>query len=148
MRKEVARDIRTIFRAPNRQEADRYSKIAIEKYRKTTPKLSDWMEKKIPEGLEVFQVRYAYQRFLRTINMVERQMKETKRRTRVAMVFPNEKSLLRLVSAILMEVAEQWQQGKRCLPVESESLASQFTEGKRIIYRTVQLPKLVTVLQL
>jgi len=120
MRKEVARDIRTIFRAPNRQEADRYLKIAIEKYGKTAPKLSDWMEKNIPEGLEVFQVPYAYQRFLRTNNMVERQMKEIKRRTRVAMVFPNEKSLLRLVSAILMEVDEQWQQGKRYLPVESE----------------------------
>jgi putative transposase len=120
MRKEVARDIRTIFRAPSRQEADRYLNIAIEKYRKTAPKLSDWMEKNIPEGLEVFQVPYAYQRFLRTTNMVERQMKEIKRRTRVAMVFPNEKSLLRLVSAILMEVDEQWQQGKRYLPVESE----------------------------
>jgi len=57
-------------------------KIAIEKYRKTAPKLSDWMEKNIPEGLEVFQVPYAYQRFLRTTNMVERQMKEIKRRTR------------------------------------------------------------------
>ena len=120
MRKEVARDIRTIFRAPNRQEGDRYLKIVIEKYSKTAPKLSDWMEKNIPEGLEVFQVPYTYQRFLRTTNMVERQMKEIKRRTRVAMVFPNEKSLLRLVSAILMEVDEQWQQGKRYLPVESE----------------------------
>jgi transposase-like protein len=55
-----------------------------------------------------------------TTNMVKRQMKEIKRRTRVAMVFPNEKSLLRLVSAILMEVAEQWQQDKQYLPVESE----------------------------
>ncbi len=63
-----------IIRAPNRQEADRYLKIAIEKYRKTAPKLSDWMEKNIPEGLEVFQVPYAYQRFLRTTNMVERQI--------------------------------------------------------------------------
>jgi len=52
--------------------------------------------------------------------MVERQMKEIKRRTWVAMVFPNEKSLLRLVSAILMEVDEQWQQGKWYLPRESE----------------------------
>lgn len=81
MRKEVARDIRTIFLAPDRQEADRYLTIAIEKYHKTAPKLSEWMEKNIPEGLEVFQVPYAYQRFLRTTNMVERQMKEIKRRT-------------------------------------------------------------------
>jgi len=77
------------------------------------------MEKNIHEGLEVFQVPYAYQRFLRTTNMVGRQMKEIKQRTWVAIV-PNEKSLLRLFSAILMEVDKQWQQGKRYLPRESE----------------------------
>ena len=90
MRKEVSRDIRTTFRAPSRQEADRYLKIAIEKYRTTASKLSDWMEKNIPEGLEVYQVPISCRRFLRTTKMVERQMKEIKRRTRVAMVFPNE----------------------------------------------------------
>jgi len=38
--------------------------------------------------------------------MAERQMKEVKRKTRVAMIFPNEKAVLRLVSAILMETTE------------------------------------------
>jgi putative transposase len=107
MRKEVARDIRTIFRPPNREKVDQYLKIAIEKHNKTVPKLSEWMEKNIHEELEEFQVPYAYQRFLPTTKMVERQMKEIKRRTLWAMVFPNEKSLLRLVSAILIEVDEQ-----------------------------------------
>lgn len=37
MRKAVACGIRTIFRAPSREEADRYLKIAIEKYHKTVP---------------------------------------------------------------------------------------------------------------
>ena len=114
------REIGTIFRAPNRQEADRYLEIAIKKYRKTAPKLLDWMEQYIPEGLEIFQAPYDYQRLFQTINMVERQIEENKRRTRVAMVFPNEKSVLRLVSAIFMEVDEQWQKGKRYLPTEAE----------------------------
>ncbi|MEI6892874.1 MAG: transposase [Pontiella sp.] len=39
------------------------------------------------------------------INMVERQSREIKRRTRVSGLFPNEASLLRLVNAILMEVS-------------------------------------------
>ena len=37
---------------------------------------------------------------------VERQMTEVKRRIQVGMVFPKERSLLRLVNAILMEVDE------------------------------------------
>ncbi|MEJ2057640.1 MAG: transposase [Desulfofustis sp.] len=35
--------------------------------------------------------------------------KEIKRRTRGTMLFPNEQSLLRLVSAILMEVNDEWE---------------------------------------
>ncbi len=46
---------------------------------------------------------------LRTTNLVERLNEEIRRRTRVARLFPNEASCLRLVSAILMEVAEDWQ---------------------------------------
>jgi putative transposase len=41
---------------------------------------------------------------LRTTNLVERLNEEIRRRTRVARLFPNEASCLRLVSAILMEI--------------------------------------------
>jgi transposase-like protein len=37
---------------------------------------------------------------------------ELKRRTRVAGIFPNEASLLRLVSALLIEISDQWEIGK------------------------------------
>jgi len=40
---------------------------------------------------------------------VERLNEEIRRRTRVARLFPNEGSCLRLVSAVLMEIAEEWQ---------------------------------------
>jgi len=53
-----------------------------------------------------------HRRQLRTTNMLERVNKEVKRRTRVATLFPNEASLLRLVTAILMEISEEWETGK------------------------------------
>jgi putative transposase len=40
---------------------------------------------------------------------------EVKRRTRVAALFPSEASCLRLVSAVLMEISEEWQAGKAYL---------------------------------
>ena len=52
-------------------------------------------------------------RRLRTTNLVERLNEEIRRRTRVARLFLNEASCLRLVSAILMEIAEDWQTADR-----------------------------------
>jgi len=53
-------------------------------------------------------------------NMIERLNKEILRRTRVATLFPNEASLLRLVSAMLAEVDEEWQTGKTYLNTETD----------------------------
>ena len=112
MRFEVAADLRGVFNAPDANEAERLLKIAVEKYRHSAPKLAEWMEKNVPEGLTVFTRPTAHRRRLRTGNMIERLNKEIRRRTRVATLFPNEASLLRLVSAVLAEVDEEWQTGK------------------------------------
>ena len=45
----------------------------------------------------------------RPSNLRERTNKELKRRTRVATLFPHEAALLRLVSAVLMEIREDWE---------------------------------------
>jgi transposase-like protein len=45
---------------------------------------------------------------LRTTNGLERINREIKRRTRVASIFPNTASCLRLVSALLAECDENW----------------------------------------
>ncbi|MFN9821667.1 MAG: transposase, partial [Akkermansiaceae bacterium] len=44
-----------------------------------------------------------------------------KRRTRVAGLFPNEKSVLRLVTAILMETSEEWETGKAYLTLTAQN---------------------------
>jgi len=120
MRSEVADDLRGVFNAPDANEADRLLKLAADKYRPKAPKLADWMERSVPEGLTVFTRPTAHRRRLRTSSMLERLNKEIKRRTRVATLFPNEASLLRLVSAVLAEVDEEWQTGKCYLNTETD----------------------------
>lgn len=120
MRETVATDIRSIFNAPNREEAERLLGIIVEKYRDKASKLASWMESSLPEGFAVFKLPLKMRRRLRSTNMVERLNREIKRRTRVASLFPNEESLLRLVSAILMETSEDWESGKIYLKMESE----------------------------
>ena len=83
--------------------------------------ISHGIESDVPEGLAVLQLPHSQRRRLRTSNMLERLNQEIKRRTRVATLFPNEASLLRLVSAVLIETSEEWETGKIYLKPESAS---------------------------
>jgi transposase-like protein len=109
MRSEVAAEICAIFDAPDRVEAERRLQLAVQKYEKSAPELARWMEANIPEGLTIFAVPPAHRKRLRTSNVLERINKEVKRRTRVATLFPHTASLLRLASAVLMEMSEEWE---------------------------------------
>jgi transposase-like protein len=113
---EASAELRGVFNAPNRAEADRQLELMVKKYRPVAPKLATWLEDNVPEGLTVFAFPVEHRRRLRTNNLLERLNRELKRRTRVATLFPNEASLLRLATAVLMETDEEWQTEKRYLP--------------------------------
>jgi len=113
MRREVAEDLRTIFNAPDRPTAEFYLAETVKKYAKTASKLADWLESNIPEGLAVFSFPVSHRRRLRTTNGLERLSREIKRRTRVVGIFPNETACLRLISANLVEVNDEWQMDPR-----------------------------------
>ena len=113
MRAEVAADIRSIFNASDRRTAEELLKVAIQKYATSAPKLSAWLEENLAEGFMVFDFPLEHRRSIRTTNSLERVNKEIRRRTRVVGIFPNEASCLRLISAILMEISEDWQIGKK-----------------------------------
>jgi len=111
LKSEVAADIRAVFNARHRQEAEELLACAVKKYAETSSDLADWMEENIPEGLTVFSFPEKHRRRLRTTNGLERLNREIRRRTRVAVLFPNTASCLRLVTAIIMEISEDWQTG-------------------------------------
>jgi putative transposase len=87
-RKPVAQRIRAIFNAPDRAEAERLLKQAIEAWSADAPKLAQWAEDNLPEGFTVFELPLAQRPRLRTTNGLERINREIKRRTRVASIFP------------------------------------------------------------
>ena len=67
--------------------------ILIEKYSKSAPELSNWMQTAIPEGLEVFNLPEHKRGRLRTSNACENLNTQIKRRTKVAGLFPNTDSI-------------------------------------------------------
>jgi putative transposase len=121
MKADVARDIRAVFNAPDRVEADALLKKTVAKYAQDAPRLVSWMEKNLPEGLTVFSFPESHRRLIRTTNGLERLNREIRRRSLVASLFPNDASCLRLVTAVVMEISEDWQTGKRYIRWQSGS---------------------------
>ena len=103
---------------PTRARLGRIRAAGSAKYRANAPQLADWLETNIPEGLTVFRTPPAH--CLRTTNMLENVNKQIKRRTRVAGLFPHPESALRLVSAVFMEISEDWETGHVYLSMDAE----------------------------
>jgi len=112
--------LRSIFRAETKAEATEKLRAAVSHFSASAPRLAEWMEIAVPEGLTILDLPESHCRRLRTTNAAERINQEIKRRTRVAGLFPNENSLLRLVSAVLSEFDEEWETTKRYLNMETE----------------------------
>jgi putative transposase len=119
MRAEAHEAIRSIFNAADGTEAQRLLGLAVTRFRDRAPRLAEWMEANLPQGLTVFQCPAAHRRRLRTSNVIERLNRELDRRTSVATLFPNEASLLRLATAVVVEIDEEWQTGRVYLSMEN-----------------------------
>lgn len=119
MQAEVFQDLKDIFNAPSREMAQTLKKSVIAKYRRSAPRLSEWLEENIDQALTYYAFPRKLWKRLRTSNVVERFNRELKRRTRVVSIFPSEKSTLRLVGALLIETHEEWINGPRYLDVET-----------------------------
>src|SRR5690606_299952 len=123
MRAEVGQAIRDIWNAVDVEDARAKLAKAVKAYARRAPELAKWMEENLEEGFTVFQFPRETWKKLRTSNALERTNREVKRRTRVASMFPNEASCLRLVTAVLQEIHEEWVVGRLYLAVPRKTTA-------------------------
>lgn len=119
MKSEIAEVIREIFNSPNLEMALEMKRRAIEKYQKKAPEFARWLEANVDEGLTIYQFPAEHRKKLRTSNGIERVNKEIKRRTRVAVLFPNPASALRLVTGVIIEIHEDWVTGRQYLDMNA-----------------------------
>jgi transposase-like protein len=109
IKKRIGAELRRIWNADTLDDAKEALARLVESYDKTAPDLAAWLEANVPEGLAVFTLPEAHRRRLRTSNLMERAIQqELKRRTAKIRVFPSQESLLRLASAILAEIDDDW----------------------------------------
>jgi len=121
LRAQVAADIRGVFNSPDSASASLRLKSIVTTYTATAPKLASWMEENILQGLNAIYLPAGHQFKLRTSNALERVNLELKRRTRVASLFPNEASVLRLLTALLVEICSQWETGEIYLNMKPQT---------------------------
>jgi transposase-like protein len=109
IRKRIGAELRSVWNASTLAKSEAALAELVATYRDTAPKLAAWLEENVPEGLAVFSLPEHHRRRLRTSNPMERSVQqELRRRTVKVRVFPNEASLERLVSAVLVEIDDKW----------------------------------------
>ena len=116
-RKAVADSAKCVFHAPDINEARQERDHFVELFAKTAPKAAACLEDAFDDVTAVLCFPEKYRKRLRSTNMQERLNEEIRRRERVVRVFPNEEAALRLIGALLAEIAETWQK-RLCLDMQ------------------------------
>ena len=106
--KQLAGDLRQIFAHGDREHCLRVAGEVASVWRDRNAKLAGWIEETAEQCLAVWDLPHVLRRRLNSTNMLERLMRELKRRSRVVSIFPNEQSLIRLLGAVLIEIDEKW----------------------------------------
>lgn len=83
---------------------------------KSFPVTTEMMSEAEADVLAYFGFPKAYRVKIHSTNTLERLNKEVKRRADVVGIFPNEKSIMRLLGAVLTEQNEEWLLQNRYMP--------------------------------
>jgi len=109
----VGATIRTVFAQPDARSAHEQWRRVADGFRSRFPKLACLMDEAEEDVLSYAAFPSEHWQKVWSNNPLERLNKEVKRRTDVVGIFPNERSVIRLVGAILSEQHDEWQVSKR-----------------------------------
>jgi len=117
--KELLLEFKSVLAPEDRLECLRRAEEMAIRWEDRQPKVSSMLRDDFESCLTVCGLPHEHSRRLNSTNMLERVMRELKRRTRVVGIFPNVASLDRLIGSQLLELDEKWRVAeKRYLPME------------------------------
>ena len=99
--------------------------LDVDSYAKRFPKAVQCLEEGLEDSLAFYAFPMLDVRKISSSNMIERLNREIRRHTSVVGIFPNESSYVRLVTAYLMEYAEDWSVSRAY--ISHESIAATLT---------------------
>jgi putative transposase len=97
---DCRQELRWLYDRRDLSEAQQDLTQWLERWGTRYPKLCEWVEENIGETFSFYRLPLQHHKHLKSTNMLERFNEEIKRRTRVARIFPNASSCLRLIRAL------------------------------------------------
>ena len=111
--------IRTIFVQETEEAAHKEWRAVADRLRERFPRLGAVMDDAEYDVLSYLSFPKNHWPQIHSTNPIERLNREVKRRTNVVGIFPNEKSIIRLVGAILLEQNDEWAVCRRYMSLET-----------------------------
>ncbi len=111
--------IRPIFNADSGEQARELVGEAISRLERPLPKVAAMLERAEDELLAFYAFPAEHWRKLRSTNPLERLNREIGRRTDVVGIFPDDASLIRLATSLVIEQNDEWLVGRRYLSLDS-----------------------------
>jgi transposase-like protein len=108
LRKRLARDVGSLFRAASLAQARKELRRVTDRWDKQLPEAMECLTKGFAAATTFYAFPKAHWRRLRTTNSLERLHGEIKRRTKAVGAFPDRASALRLITAVALKVTTIW----------------------------------------
>jgi putative transposase len=133
-RQMVAAAIRTAFTQESAEAARHEWRAVADRLRERFRKLAELMEEAEDDVLAHMAFPKEHWQQLHSTNPLERLNGEIKRRTDVVAIFPNERAIVRLVGALLLEQNDEWAVQRRYMTLETlDALSDDATRKPRKI---------------
>jgi transposase-like protein len=104
----VAEELQEVFVARRRGTAESLAWGFVERYRDRYRRAVEVFAQGLGEALTYLDFPSGHQRHIKSTNVLERLIREVKRRTRVVGVFPCEGSLVNLATVVMLRATEDW----------------------------------------
>ncbi len=105
--------VRLVFQQPDKTRASEELRALADRLRDRLPRVSAALLEAEEEILAHMEFPSEHWKQISSTNPLERLNKEINRRTRVVGIFPDEKSLIRLIGAVLAEQNDEWAVSRR-----------------------------------
>ena len=107
-KKRFAEKMKQIWLQPDKESALKMAEIFSKEYEKSFPQAIRCLEEGLKDSLQFYEFPEIDKRKISSTNVVERIIREIRRRSRVIGVFPSQESYVPLITSYLIEYSEDW----------------------------------------
>jgi transposase-like protein len=117
----IHKELIAIYYAPDRPTADVLAQQFLARHARTYPAMMACFMDDLEACLTHLKYPLGHRKYVRTTNLLERSFEEQKRRTNAIPTFPGERSVIKLVYAVLIRASQKWNKVSMT-PLELEQL--------------------------